>query len=249
MEQRVLESVRVEQPDSCDWRQVALGIAALVANTREPREDMLSELVHHLRPPMAALRASAVRLEAAAAERSGAGAARDLTACIVDQTDLMARWVGAILDVQRIHLGKVRLDIREVDLVDIARRCAADFHATHRDVDVRVVPSGPPVVKADAGRLSQVINTVLSAMANIDCCHEVALRIGPGVWPAHKPESKLDLELFVAREIVRLHGGELWAETDVNGQASASIIIVLPAQFPPLSHTILATNARCFEPA
>jgi hypothetical protein len=74
MEQRVVESARVEQQEACDWRQLALGMAALVASTPERREDMLSELAQHLRPPMAALRASAARLEAAAAESCSAAA-------------------------------------------------------------------------------------------------------------------------------------------------------------------------------
>jgi len=53
--------------------------------------------------------------------------------------------------------------------------------------------------------------------------------------------------IHVAREIVRLQGGELWAEKGVNGRASTSMM-VLPLQFPSLSHAILASSARCFEP-
>ena len=245
MNQRVVESPPVEQHDACDWRQLALGMAALVANTPEHREDMLSELAHHLRPSMAALRTSAARLEAAAAEHAGPGTARDLAACIVEQTDLMARWVAAMLDVQRIRLGKVRLDMREVDLADMAQRCAVEFHAAHQDIDVRLNVDGSPVVKGDAVRLCQVIDAVLSEMARFTCCREVTLRVGPGTWPVDNRETALDLELFVAREIVRLHGGELWSETGVNGQASASMM-VLPAGVPSRPHVLVASSARSF---
>jgi K+-sensing histidine kinase KdpD len=238
MTQRVLVMPRVEQQDACDWQQIALGMAALVANTRGHRDDALSDLAQHLRPAMTALRASAARLEATAAEQAGVNAARDLTLRIVEQTDLMGRCVNAMLEVQRIRLGKLHLDVREVDLVEIVRQSALDF----RDVQVRVMASGPLVVRGDACRLRQVINAVLRALASMDGCEEVTLRVRLDRWPRHAPDPPLDLELFVARELIRLHGGELWTNT-------GGSMLVLPVQFPPLSHVILASNARCCRAA
>src|SRR5437588_8911133 len=107
----------------------------------------------------------------------------------------MARWVGAMLDVQRIRLGKVRVDRRDIDLVEIARACTAEF----RECDVHVVACGSVLVRGDAARLSQAINAVVNALACVDSCRQVTLRIGRSYWLAQAPESTLDLELFVAR--------------------------------------------------
>jgi hypothetical protein len=58
-------------------------------------------------------------------------------------------------------------------------------------------------------------------------------------------QSGLDLELFVAREIMRLCAGELWAEP--HGSAS---MLVLPLEFSGFSHTILARDdAPCLAHA
>ena len=55
----------------------------------------------------------------------------------------------------------------------------------------------------------------------------------------------LDLELYVAREIMRLHGGELWAEQRGPGEGVVALIS-LPLDFPPRSHAVLAHGAACY---
>lgn len=208
--------------------------AVLAPAHSDRHHDVLSELADHLRPTVAALRVNAVRLEAAAAHPSHASdaAARDLAGSIVQQTDLMERWVAAMLDVQRIRLGKLRLDVQRVDLVELAKQAAA---ASPR-ARIRVVASGPAAVNGDPARLAQVLAAAVDALASDD----VTLRIVSARRPPPRENSRLDLKLFVARELARLHGGELWAD-------AGAAIVALPSEIPPFSHMILATSTRCFE--
>ena len=58
------------------------------------------------------------------------------------------------------------------------------------------------------------------------------------ISPTCEPQPTLQLELLVARQLARMHDGDLWAE------AGASIL-VLPLHFSPLSHAILAATTAC----
>ena len=196
-------------------------------------DDVLGELADQLRPTMAALRDSAARLEAATAAQSD-GVSGELADRIVEQTEVMARWVSAMLDVERVRLGKVRLEKREVDLVTIASRCAAEF----TECNVRVLAADSVMVTVDERRLCQVINTLLHALLPAGRSCEITLHIGSGIWPTCEPQPMLQLELVVARRLARMHGGDLWAEEGAS-------LLVLPLHFPPLSHAILAATSAC----
>jgi signal transduction histidine kinase len=197
-----------------------------------------------LEAPVATLRAHAERLQVQVDGQMQAEAAREVASHIVEQADSISAWVGAILDVQRIRLGKMPLELREVDFVELARRCAADF----QDTAVRFVGGGPTAwpVLADPGRLSHVLDCLLGSMARQSAGHSLELHIGAREWADGRPrailcvkdtgqdlethdlprmlshQTVLDLELYVAREVVRLHGGELWAEQRGSGEGGAA---------------------------
>src|SRR3954454_15549093 len=113
--------------------------------------DVLGELADQLRPTIAALRDSAAQLEAATAAQSD-DISGELADRIVEQTEVMARGVSAMLDVERVRLGKVRLEKQAVDLVTIARHCAVEFS----ECDVSVLAAAPITVSADERPLQQV---------------------------------------------------------------------------------------------
>jgi len=214
MQQHVLQAARPERPT--------------------PAEDVLGELANQLRPTMAALRDNAARLEAATAAHSDRIPC-DLADRIVEQTEVMARWVSALLDVERLRLGKVRLDRHEADLVTIARRSASEFGESR----VQVLAAGPVIVTGDQRRLHQLIDAVLHALSPADSRCELTVHIGCSTWPRCETQRTLQFELFVARELARMHGGDLWAEEGAS-------ILVLPLRFSPLSHAILAATAPSF---
>jgi signal transduction histidine kinase len=99
--------------DSCDWRQLALGMAALLGQSPPSNnEDLLTDVARQLTSPVATLRAQAARLEQAATTHPSEEA-RELAVRIVEQADHVADWVDAILDRERLRLGKAHLELRK----------------------------------------------------------------------------------------------------------------------------------------
>jgi signal transduction histidine kinase len=264
----------VSQDDSYDllqlrWRTLALGIGALLAQRPERRRDPLSDLAQRLKSPVATLRAQAASLELQASRQSSAEVAR----CIVAQADVMSEWVSAILDVQRIRLGKLALDLQQVDLIELARACAQQVQESTGDVQITVASGAvqSQTVYADAGRLREVLVSVLQKAVTgasggtvelrVDVADRIAITVcEPGTTcafddPLREPSGSLrepqdprqtgqfndaivDLDLYVARELTRLHGGELWRQ-------ESAIVLVLPLDFSHRSHTVLARPAAC----
>jgi len=114
-----------EQEDNCDWRALTLGIAAVLAHMPDHPRDSVIEVTGQLKGSVATLKAHAARLELQAADQSNAEATREVAGRIVELADRMAECVAAILDLQRIRMGKLRLEVHRVDLVELARECAA----------------------------------------------------------------------------------------------------------------------------
>jgi K+-sensing histidine kinase KdpD len=255
----------VEREESPDWEQLTPGIAGLLADRSERNADVLNDVAHQLRTPVAMLRSHAARLEQAA-DQSRPDVAREMAERIVEQADLMAHWVSVILEVQRIRLGKVHLQRRRIALVELARRCVARFRKEMPDVEVQFIASprlAQPMI-ADASQLSRVLDSLLRNAARYasgsaiqlcawrpdwsDGCQRAVLNVSEAnrrlrsddlqrIFGCHSP---MDLELFVARESIRLCAGELWTE-----QGGSASILVIPLEFPPRSHAILVRNAPC----
>jgi signal transduction histidine kinase len=256
------------EDESCDWRALALGIGALLAQMPEEPEGMLDVVARQLKAPVATLRAHAERLQTQVEGQTESDAAREVAVRIVEQADIMAQWVGAILDVQRIRLGKLPMELRPVDFVQVARACATNFHDAARGVTVHFVPGGVAVgsVLADRSRLARVLDSVLASTAEHSAAAAIELRTSVRGWADGRPrailtvhdtgrdlesddlrwmlgsQAVLDVELYVAREIIRLHGGELWAGQRGREQGSTAIV-VLPLDFSHSSHTVLARGA------
>src|SRR6202043_1550010 len=103
-------------------------------------------MVHELRTPVAIIKAYAELLEAQAARHSDTPAgAREVVSHILEQADLMSDWVDAMVDVQRLQLGDLRLELTRVDLVQLARLVAEELQHTTRRHRIRVMSTRPPL--------------------------------------------------------------------------------------------------------
>jgi signal transduction histidine kinase len=262
----------VIQDESYDWRTLTLGIASLLAQMPEQsqQEGLLHVVARQLKVPVAALRAHAERLQLQVDDQLQDEAAREVAGHIVEQADIMAEWVAAILEVQRIRLGKIPLELRVVDLVELARACAADFQDAASNVKIHVVADGSTTwpVLADHSRLRRVLECLLGSMARQSATRSLELHIVADNWPDGRPrailrlreagrarhtddllemlgcQTELDLELYVAREIIRQHGGDLWAEHHSPGGGSVALMI-LPLNLTRRSHVVLAHGTAC----
>lgn len=167
------------------------------------KDEFLATMSHELRTPLNAILGWSSLLRRGA--RDAEGLERGL-ATIERNALAQARLIEDVLDVSRIISGKLRLDVRRVDLVAIAN-AAADVvrpAAVARRVRLSVDPGLEPTVDlvGDADRLQQVVWNLLSNAVKFTPSdgsvtlgierHGSALRLivsdtGAGIAPEHLP--------------------------------------------------------------
>src|ERR671932_422287 len=114
----------------------------------QDREDFLGLVAHELKTPVAVIKAYAELLEAQMAEQPAAGVARqtmrEVVAHIREQADVMSELIEEVLDVQRVQLGKLPLEISRLDLVELARSTAEEVAQLTHGRSIRVEAVDPP---------------------------------------------------------------------------------------------------------
>jgi signal transduction histidine kinase len=254
--------VQVVPEDACDWRALAFAFGSLVTQRRalnglpavDGNERLVGLVVHELRTPVAIIKAYAELIEAqATAKTPNLNGCREVMAHILEQADLMANWVDAMLEVERLQLGDLRLDLQSVDVLRLAWMVAEEIQQTTRRHQIRVVSSlPPPVAMVDRARVRQVLTNVLENAVKYAIGGTIQVRVGVQATPARaliavrdqgpglKPgeldrvfapfeqvsqrETGLGVGLYLARQIARLHGGDLWAES--HGPLNGSTFIL-----------------------
>jgi signal transduction histidine kinase len=208
---------------------------------------------------LAVIKAYAQLLDAQLTRKRGTPAgSHEITAHILAQTELMADWVNAMLDVQRMQLGEIPLEFKPVDLVQLAWITAEELQQTTHAHRIRVVASEPMPcpVQGDPARLHQVLSNLLVNALKYAAGGTIQVRLGmqqathkaivavhdqgPGLegsdldrifGPFEQAERRgggLGLGLYLSREIARLHGGDLWAESRGLGKG-CTFVLALPA--------------------
>ena len=130
------------------------------------KEEFLAVLSHELRTPLNAVYGWA-RLLQGGELRDEALVARALDA-IVRNSDVQVQLIDDLLDLSRIASGKMRLDVKSVDMEDVVRgaldavRPAADAKLIHIET---VLDPGAGPVHGDPSRLQQVVwNLAMNAV-------------------------------------------------------------------------------------
>ena len=212
------------------------------------QRDFLAMISHDLRSPLAVIRASAQLLHRR-------GEYREATVeTIMAYADRMARLIDDLSDVVRLDEGRIPLQREPLDLVVLARECAAAAEKQSEHHSVRVeAPDAAICGDWDRVRLSQVVENLLgNALKHGAEEGEITVRVeergdearlsvrdsGPGIDAQHVPHlferfyqanarsSGLGLGLYISRILVEAHGGRIWAESRP-GQGS-NFTIALP---------------------
>lgn len=223
------------------------------------RAEFLSMVSHELRAPLTSIKGSATTVLGATAEL-GRPELLQFFRIIESQADHMRRLISDLLDVGRIESGTLSVAPEPVDLtvlVETARSAFASGGARHAvNIDL---PEDLPPVMADARRIVQVLNNLLSNAARhspesspirveaIPDGHHVAIMVadqGTGVPPRLLPHlfSKhacvvggqrslgAGLGLAICKGLVEAHGGRISA---LSGAEGTRITFTIPAVAEP----------------
>jgi signal transduction histidine kinase len=186
---------------------------------------------------------------------------------VVGQADKLSRLITQLLDVSRLKGGKLAIERQPVDLVELLNESIGSVHTGISGHVMSVKAPETLIAEVDPLRLEQVIVNLLNNAVKYSPMESeieivlswpeaetVELMIkdqGPGIPLAEREHiferfyqvrqgetpSGLGLGLYICREIVELHGGDVLAEfPDAGG---TRFIVRLPiSSHPPVTQII-----------
>lgn len=194
------------------------------------------------------------------------------------QATKVAQLVLQLLDLSRLESGQLPLKPAATDVVELVRGVVATAQAQTSEHTLRIAAPPVLVAHVDALRLEQVLSNVLgNAMkyspaggliqvevrSNGDVFRIVVTDEGLGIPDAqreliftrfHRAESTahlsgLGIGLFVSRQIIDLHGGQIHAENRQDGNGSRFVITLPVNAVAPPSERQTATVPAPAMPA
>jgi PAS domain S-box-containing protein len=165
------------------------------------KTEFISTVSHELRTPLTSIRGSLGLIDGGVAGEVPK-AVKNLVGIAKSNCERLIRLINDILDSEKIESGKVRLDLKPVDIRQMVRQtmAAMDGFAVQHGVKLRFqAPDAPLTVHIDSDRLIQVLTNLLSN----------ALKFSP-------PQSTVEVNVLrVARQVrveVADHGPGIPAE-------------------------------------
>jgi signal transduction histidine kinase len=224
------------------------------------RDEFLSIASHELRTPLTALRLALENMRRVssreAIERLPAQYVERVLATAERQGQRLEKLVAGLLDVSRIHMGRLELDLEEVDLgaavADAMGHIEDEATQSGSPIEIR----GEPVRGSwDRLRIGQVVTNLLSNAVKYGGGKPVDVEFGPrddgrafllvrdrgiGIDPADQPQiferferavssrnyGGLGLGLYIVKRIVEAHGGTIRVESKAG--EGAAFVVELP---------------------
>jgi len=227
------------------------------------RDEFLSVASHELYTPITSLMLS---LEALAPTgRTGKvldqRAMQKLLDLVSRQGRRLVRLIGDLLDVSRIEMGRLQLEVSDIELGglvrDVVERLEPDLARSRCSLSIRA--SAPVTGRWDRSRLDQVVTNLLSNAIKFGSSKPIEVSIaaesgiarlevrdsGIGISGARQDHifnrferaasaehyGGLGLGLYITRRIVEAHGGSVHVESQAG--AGSTFTVELPCAGPP----------------
>jgi len=230
------------------------------AETERIRSALLASVSHDLRTPLAVLAgASSALVETG--ERMDAPSRQALARSLFEQSRELSERVSKLLQMTRLDTGAIELRRDWTSVADVADSAVRRLHdRLQRHRLIVEVPDDLPLVRVDAALIEQALgnllenaakhtppDTIVRLRARTDGSRLVLTVMDHGgdasdvdldrifrkfhQGDASGASGGVGLGLAICRAIVRLHGGECWAERTPGG--GLTFRIALPLESPP----------------
>ncbi len=155
-------------------------MAESLRQSDEAKKAFIADVTHELRTPLTVIKGTIETLEDGALDDlEGRG---PLLTSMMRETDRLIRMVNELLVLTRADAGALKLNIQNLDLMELARmRCEnMSLLASRQQVELKVVGDSNPI-SADPDRISQVIDNLLdNAIRHSPENSTVTVTIKPG---------------------------------------------------------------------
>lgn len=223
-----------------------------LAKLNEAQAGFVSNVAHEMRSPLAVFKGALDNLADGLHGELTADQQEPITMC-QKEVNRLVRLIRDLLELARIESGKLRLAYEEFILQDVLAAVQQLFAGVVKERGLRLVTELPPQparVVGDRDRLQQVFVNLVSNAAKYTEIGEIRVRLtesgatvqvevidtGRGIAEADlervfdkfervgdQTEEGSGLGLPIAKDIVELHGGNIWVESRL-GQGSRFIV-------------------------
>jgi signal transduction histidine kinase len=232
-------------------------MAQKLSELHEMKRDFSLGITHDLRSPVTGIKLSIDNISDQLKEEEYSRIPEQIF-LINENIDRLNVYIDSLLDISHIESGKMKLDIRSVNLEDIADRIIKHFqsYAAQKKIDLNlIVESEIPDIKADSSKLEQAFTNLIGNALKYTNKGNVSVFIkantgvqtvkiadtGVGIKKSEQDKiferfykgDSLDkgsgLGLFIAKSIVELHGGTI--ECDSEERKGTTFTVKMP-QWP-----------------
>lgn len=224
-------------------------MADTLDRTEHRRLDLIGNVAHELRTPLASIKSSLEGLI------DGVIPSEPATFLALErEVSRMQRLVRDLEELSRVEAGQIRLELKPIDLAELIGIVGERLRSQFEDKRVALrfdIPAGLPTVNADASRLTQVLLNLLGNALQYTLStgsvtvhvwrerNELCVAIqdtGVGIAPEHLPHLferfyRVDksrsragggsgIGLTIAKHLIEMHDGRLWASSPGQNQGS-----------------------------
>jgi PAS domain S-box-containing protein len=246
--------------------ELAQRCAAAVDNARlyqeaqeaiRARDEFLSIASHELKTPLTSLTLLVHALQKHVLPQSADEGVRMRLGSIERQARRLARLTDELLDISRIRLGRLELDLQDVDLGELVRETIARFReeSIARGSELRLSVEGSAIGRWDRSRIEQVVSNLISNALKYGEGKPIEVRVRPegglatltvsdrGIGIPENQQARifqrferavssrnysgLGLGLYIVRQIVNAHGGDIRVQSQPGAGSTFSVELPL----------------------
>jgi len=234
-------------------------MAEKLAHSEQLRKQMVADIAHELRNPLAVVRANLEAILDGVFQPN-----RERILAIRDETLLLHRLISDLRDLSLADAGELNLHQSSVGVQDLLERTTSLFRPQFSAKSVQLNLETPPTplqVQADSDRVGQVLSNLLSnALRYTPAGGQVTVKAwnggpkifvavadtGSGIssedlphvferfWRADPSRARMSggtgLGLAIAKQLVEAHGGQIWAESALGQGTKFTFSLPLSSQ-------------------